>query len=115
MNLKKYNIYLKQLIDGMPSPVFSAGTFPPYAKDDKVFASRYDKILSVSREKYSKARNLIEKKIKQNMDEIEKQEALWEKKKEDFKNKKADEKKKEHEAKMKKQQEDAAKRAAEQG
>jgi hypothetical protein len=24
MNLKKYTIYMKQLIDGMPSPVFSA-------------------------------------------------------------------------------------------
>ena len=110
MNLKKYNIYLKQLIDGMPSSVFSAWTFAPYEKDDNIFADRYDKILSVSREKYSKARSMIEKKIKQNMDEIEKQEALWEKKKDDFKNKKAEEKKKEHEAKMKKQQEEAEKR-----
>jgi len=24
MNLKKYTIYTKQLIDGMPSPIFSA-------------------------------------------------------------------------------------------
>jgi hypothetical protein len=110
MNLKKYNIYLKQLIDGMPSSVFSAGTFAPYKKDEKIFADRYNKILSVSREKYSKSRIVIEKKIKQTIDEIEKQEALWEKKKEDFKNKKAAEKKKEHEAKMKKQQEEAEKR-----
>ena len=110
MNLKKYNIYLKQLIDGMPSSVFSAGTFAPYPKDDKMFAERYDKILSVSREKYSKSRTSIEKRIKENMDEVEKQEAIWEKKKDEFKNKKAEEKKKEHEAKMKKQQEEAEKR-----
>ena len=110
MNLKKYNIYLKQLIDGMPSSVFSSGTFAPYPKDDKMFAERYDKILSVSREKYSKSRTSIEKRIKENMDEVEKQEAIWEKKKDEFKNKKAEEKKKEHEAKMKKQQEEAEKR-----
>jgi hypothetical protein len=28
-NLKKFTIYSKLLINGMPSRVFSAGTFPP--------------------------------------------------------------------------------------
>lgn len=95
-NLSKYNIYLKQLIDGMPSPIFSAGTFPPYVKNDEIFASRYRKILSVSREKYSKARSSVESKINKSMQDVEKQELAWEKKKEDFKKKKEEEKKKKH-------------------
>jgi hypothetical protein len=107
MNLKKYNIYLKQLIDGMPSPVFSAGTFPPLKKDEKEFSERYENILKVSREKYSKAKSTIEQKMNKTMSEIEKQEELWEKKKEDFKNKKAEEKKKAHEERMAKQESQA--------
>jgi len=104
MNLSKYNIYTKQLIDWMPSWVFSAWTFPPYQKNEEVFASRYKKILSVSREKYSKSRDSVEKRISKTMKDIEIQEEQWEKKKEDFKNKKQEEKRKIHEAKMKEQE-----------
>ena len=92
MNQKKYTIYLKQLIDGMPSPIFSAGTFPPYDKDDEEFAERYQKILQVSRERYCKKREIVEEKINKSMEEIEKQEEEWEKKKAEFKQKKEDEK-----------------------
>jgi len=60
MNLSKYNIYLKQLIDGMPSGIFSASTFAPHKKNDEIFKARYDKILQVSREKYSKPKSAVE-------------------------------------------------------
>ena len=96
MNLKKYNIYTKQLIDGMPSPVFSAGTFSPNQKNDEVFSSRYEKILSVSREKYSKSRKNVEERINKSLEDVEKQEIEWEKKKGEFEEKKKDEKAKKH-------------------
>lgn len=99
-NLKKYTIYLKQLIDGMPSPVFSAGTFPPYEINSEVFESRYNKILQVSREKYAKSRDAVQDKIYKTISDIEKQEDEWEKKKEAFKAKKDAEKKKAHEERM---------------
>ena len=76
MNLRKYSVYAKQLIDGMPSSVFSALTFPPNKKNNEVFQARYEKILSVSREKYSKSRKSVEGRITKNMEDIEKQEIL---------------------------------------
>lgn len=103
-NLKKYTIYLKQLIDGMPSPVFSAGTFPPYEIDQEVFEMRYKKILQVSREKYAKSKKTVQEKIYKTIEDIERQEAEWEKKKEAFKAKKDAEKKKAHEERMKAQE-----------
>lgn len=110
MNLSKYDIYLKQLIDGMPSPIFSAWTFAPNKKDEDVFHARYKKILNVSREKYSKSRDWVVKRINKTMEDIEKQEDAWEKKKADFKNKKETEKKKAHEEKMKVQEEEKKKK-----
>ena len=92
MNLKKYNIYTKQLIDGMPSPVFSASTFAPNIKQEEVFAKRYEKILTVSREKYSKPRVQVEERIYKTIDDIDKQEQLWEKKKQEYKEKEKQEK-----------------------
>jgi Type IV secretion-system coupling protein DNA-binding domain len=92
-NQKKYTIYLKQLIDGMPSPIFSAHTFAPHPRDDIEFKERYDKILQVSRERYCKKRDIVEQKIQSLMDELEKEEDEWEKKKEDFKKQKDEEKK----------------------
>ena len=94
MNLKKYNIYIKQLIDWMPSPVFSAGTFSPNKKEEEEFMNRYQKILKVSREKYSVQRKFVEEKIKKTMAEVAEQEKIWEKKKEDFKNKEKERQKK---------------------
>lgn len=110
MNLKKYNIYLKQLIDGMPSPIFSASTFAPNSKNNEIFHARYKKILNVSREKYSKSKKSVEDKINKTLEDIEGQEKVWEKKKEEFKNKKATEKKIKHEEMMKKQDEERKKR-----
>lgn len=100
MNQKKYTIYLKQLIDGMPSPIFSAGTFPPHPKDEAEFAERYQKILQVSRERYCKKRSIVEEKINKSLSEIEKLEDDWEKKKEEFKQKKEDEKRQKQQERM---------------
>jgi len=92
MNLKKYNIYTKQLIDGMPSRVFSASTFAPNKKHDEVFSKRYEKILQVSREKYSKPKNQVEEKIYKTIEDIDAQEQAWEKKKQENKEKEKQEK-----------------------
>ncbi len=98
INLAKYHIYLKQLIDWMPSSVFSAATFPPPFKNQEAFNARYKKILQVSREKYSKSRIKVVEKINNMMKDLEKQEQLWEKKKQEFEEKKKAEKQKKHQA-----------------
>lgn len=95
-NLAKYNIYLKQLIDWMPSPVFSAKTFSPNKKNIEEFETRYSKILNVSREKYSKPRKMIVEKINKNMEDVDKAEIIWEKKKLEFEEKKKADKQKKH-------------------
>jgi hypothetical protein len=100
MNQKKYTVYLKQLIDGMPSPIFSAGTFPPHPQQPEEFQERYKKILQVSRERYCKKRSMVEEKINKTMSEIEKLEDEWEKKKEEFKQKKEDEKRQKQQERM---------------
>ncbi|MCD5385280.1 type IV secretion system DNA-binding domain-containing protein, partial [Candidatus Gracilibacteria bacterium] len=105
MNLKKYTIYTKQLIDGMPSNVFSAATFPPNKKNEEVFQSRYKKILSVSREKYAKSKQTVENRISKTLSDLEKQEQEWEKKKAEFEAKKKEEKAKKHKEMLEKQAE----------
>jgi len=95
-NLAKYHIYLKQLIDWMPSPVFSAATFPPYPKNLEAFEARYQKILKVSREKYSKPREKVVERINKMMKDIEFQEKQWEKRKKELEEKKKSEKQKKH-------------------
>ena len=63
-NLKKYDIYTKLLIDGMPSPVFSATTFAPlHQRLDVPPQQSRDVLLKVSREKYTKKKDFVEKKI----------------------------------------------------
>jgi len=95
-NQAKYTIYLKQLIDWMPSPIFSANTFPPYSKNPEAFEARYRKILQVSREKYSKSRESVVSKINKSMADIEKAEEQWEKKKQAYEEKKKADKQKKH-------------------
>jgi len=60
VNLGKYNIYLKLMIDGVAGRPFSAETLPPTEKPEK---SNRDKIISVSREKYGSQREIVEDKI----------------------------------------------------
>ncbi len=60
VNLGKYNIYLKLMIDGISSKGFSAGTLPPFPKPGLVYK---EDIIRSSREKYASQRDLVEKNI----------------------------------------------------
>ena len=60
VNLTKYNIYLKLMIDGTASRAFSAVTLPPFIKPDKSYK---DTIINISRERYTVARKIVEEKI----------------------------------------------------
>jgi hypothetical protein len=63
-NLKKYDIYTKLLIEWMPSPVFSATTYAPLRERIDVPPQQArDVLLKVSREKYTKKKDFVEKKI----------------------------------------------------
>ncbi|MFH1193619.1 MAG: type IV secretion system DNA-binding domain-containing protein [bacterium] len=59
VNLPKYDIYLKLMIDGAASQPFSARTLPPIGAPT---GSR-EKVINVSRERYSQKRSVIEEKI----------------------------------------------------
>lgn len=59
INLPKYNIYLKLMIDGVASRPFSAMTLPPIA----VRMNSLEKVIKVSRERYAVERSMIEDKI----------------------------------------------------
>ena len=60
VNLAKYNIYLKLMIDGVAGRPFSAKTFAPWPLPEK---SNKENIIKISRERYSMAREEIESKI----------------------------------------------------
>lgn len=92
INLKNHTIYTKLLIDGMPSPIFSANTLAPHKKDEKEFKTRYEKVLAVNREKYCKPRDKVVKNINDLMWELEKAESALFQKKEEFKKEKTNKK-----------------------
>lgn len=60
VNLGKYNIYLKLMVNGLAGRPFSAQTLPPLPHPKE---SNREKIISVSRERYGTARAVIEEKI----------------------------------------------------
>jgi CxxC-x17-CxxC domain-containing protein len=60
VNLPKYNIYLKLMIDGIAGPGFSAETLAPLPDLEK---SNRDKIIKASRERYGTQRKIVEEKI----------------------------------------------------
>jgi len=60
VNLDKYNIYLKLMIDGAASKAFSATTLPPFEKPEK---SHKDKIIKLSQERYAGDKEEIEDKL----------------------------------------------------
>jgi len=60
VNLAKYNIYLKLMIDGVASRAFSASTLAPFPKPDK---THKNKIIKISRERYGTKKQIIEEKI----------------------------------------------------
>ncbi len=59
VNLTKYHIYLKLMINGTASQPFSAVTLPPLAEK----TGSEEKVIRVSRERYSNRREQIEEKI----------------------------------------------------
>lgn len=61
VNLAKYNIYLKLMIDGVATSPFSANSLPPI--DVTETQLNEDKIIRVSRERYGSTRDLVEEKI----------------------------------------------------
>lgn len=61
VNLPKYNIYLKLMIDGIAGDAFSATTLPPIYIDDT--KENEGKVIAVSRERYGSPRVEVEEKI----------------------------------------------------
>lgn len=59
VNLDKYNIYIKLLVDGVASPAFSARTLPPVES----LTGNTEKIIDHSRKKYSNERAYVEQMI----------------------------------------------------
>jgi len=60
VNLGKYNVYFKLMIDGLAGRPFSAETLPPASKSAESYR---EKIIKVSRERYGTPRKIIEEKI----------------------------------------------------
>ena len=60
INLPKYNIYLKLMINGIAGSAFSAETLLPFSAEEE---SNREKIIKISRERYSTPRKVIEEKI----------------------------------------------------
>lgn len=59
VNLTKYDVYLKLMIDGVASEPFSATGMPPVPTPDNL----EDIVIKVSRERYAKQREVVEEKI----------------------------------------------------
>jgi CxxC-x17-CxxC domain-containing protein len=60
INLPKYNIYTKLMIDGISGRPFSAETLPPIKKQEKEIK---EKIIRVSGERYGTSRKKVEEKL----------------------------------------------------
>jgi hypothetical protein len=100
-NLRKYDIYTKLLIDGMPSPVFSATTYAPlHMRIDVPSQQSRDVLLKVSREKYTKKRDFVEKRIFEYAGNISQEEAKYRKSQEAYKEKMKEKKAEEHRKKV---------------
>ncbi|MCR4278680.1 MAG: type IV secretion system DNA-binding domain-containing protein [bacterium] len=59
VNLPKYNMYIKLMVDGVATQPFSAMTLPPIAKS----TGSEQKVINVSRERFATARSTIEEKV----------------------------------------------------
>ena len=60
VNLPKYQIYLKLMVDGVAGRPFSAQTLPPFEKPKKSYRKE---IIRFSREKYATPREIVEQNI----------------------------------------------------
>ncbi len=61
VNLNKYHVYLKLMIDGVATSPFSASSLEPINTEET--AKNLDKIIQSSRERYSSERDIVEDKI----------------------------------------------------
>jgi CxxC-x17-CxxC domain-containing protein len=61
VNIPKYEMYLKLMIDGIASEPFSARGLPPLQEEDKT--GNLEKVVKVSRERYAKDKKTVEDKI----------------------------------------------------
>ncbi len=61
VNLPKYEMYLKLMIDGLASSPFSGRGLPPLRDEEQT--DNFDKVIHYSREKYANQRSLVEDKI----------------------------------------------------
>jgi len=61
VNLPKYEMYLKLMIDGIASSPFSAAGLPPLRTEEKT--GNTEKVINYSREKYASDRTIVEEKI----------------------------------------------------
>jgi len=62
VNLPKYHVYMKLMIDGVASDPFSATTLPPMQEPDD-WQENLTKLIKVSREHYSSKKEVVEEKI----------------------------------------------------
>ncbi len=77
VNLAKYEMYLKLMVDGIASDPFSARGLPPLAEMEKT--GNTEKVIVVSRERYAKKKDSVEEKIMRwhnNTDEAEPEKAI---------------------------------------
>jgi CxxC-x17-CxxC domain-containing protein len=61
VNLPKYEFYIKLMIDGISSNPFSGRGLPPLTNEEKT--GNTEKVVRVTRERYAKAREIVEEKI----------------------------------------------------
>ncbi len=61
VNLPKFEFYIKLMIDGIASSPFSGRGLPPLTVPEKT--GNTEKVIKVSRERYAKARDVVEEKI----------------------------------------------------
>jgi len=61
VNLAKYQMYLKLMIDGIAGDAFSATSLPPVDLSDTIINE--EKVIKISRERYGKSRAEVEEKI----------------------------------------------------
>jgi CxxC-x17-CxxC domain-containing protein len=61
VNLPKYEFYIKLMIDGIASNPFSGRGLPPLTEAEKT--GNTEKVIKVTRERYAKAREIVEEKI----------------------------------------------------
>lgn len=61
VNLPKYEMYLKLMIDGVASSPFSAKGLPPMSEDEKT--NQEEKVIRASRERYATPKTVVEERI----------------------------------------------------